>query len=211
MEAPARKSDTSDQPLSLRLVDTGGWLFSLPGLDPFAARRHLIDWVVGRLQTSLVGGLDLVPYTERFEGLFDEVISAHGEALRQYARSILAPTTRNAFWRLLLHVRKSGELGIVKPNPRRRAHRQPAQSPMVIAVPAGRIIETRVEMLASRSELENLPYTDQFDELYCQISTSGAGSPASAFSKHQVWVAIVRFMKRCRWKPVRAQTPGLFE
>lgn len=145
-------------------VETGG-LFGEAPEDPNHDRQKLIEVYVQVARTA-----DDLPYTPHFERLYT-----------LYTRSLPEPTpSRNAVWRQLLTLRKSGrlpKLGVATSKP-----------PKIDQSDRDRLRDLLGDDLGKR---DRLPYTDRCDEIVAAFNRNFA----RAWSPHVVWRLIATLAK----------------
>lgn len=158
-------------------------------------KRALRSWCTARLRRIICGGLDLLPYTGRFETLLDELPLDLREVLDANRKTIGSESIQNAFWRELLRSRKRGETGIGSSTDGRFIR---SAFPRRVRLSRRELflIEHRIGLPQSRGEREQLPYTERFDQLYRALASTFPDLRLCCLTRHEFWVAIVRIMKR---------------
>jgi len=133
------------------------------------------DWATETLR-GLEVPLDAVPYTPRFDELFDE-----------FNASQINAWTRPEFWKLLLAARKKGLGG-----PRRAR----TSAPTLNAKQQARLKDL---MPRTRGEVDRLPYTSSFNSLYTEFSRY----LSKPLPKRDIWLACLHIAKAAIRKNAR--------
>jgi hypothetical protein len=124
-------------------------------------------WAIGALQESDLTA-DSLPYTPEFDSLY-----------MRFQAERIEPWDCPQFWKLLLAVRKRG-LG--------RQQRERVDSPDLTLKQRARLREL---MPISRGEVDRLPYTTAFDDLYGEFKKF----LSKDLSQRDVWLACLRLAK----------------
>lgn len=124
-------------------------------------------WAIKALQDSTLAA-DSLPYTPEFDAIHKRFQAEH-----------LEPWELPQFWKLLLAVRKRG-LG--------RQERERVDGPDLTLKQRARLREL---MPISRGEVDRLPYTSGFDDLYAEFKKFLSAD----ISKRDVWLACLRLAK----------------
>jgi hypothetical protein len=162
--------------------------------------RSALEWLVNRWQLRLAGGLDSLPYTSDFDTLYDDFTREHGRVLPSLIEVTRAESRKNAFWMVLLNLRKSGRL--------RAVVRRNDAMPLEVSDLEMSVARSGMLLPLARSDRERLPYTAEFAEIFGRFQREcHRRSFPSSLNRHGLWRVVVRIMK----SEPRVQDPELFD